>query len=121
MGALVIPTQVNLPERLYYDDLEPDQSYIFEYQLDASAWADTTRFPCLSSDFEPELPACDYNLHGYQTLASNPRVELFDTLGEQRCLHLGWGSHALLQPAAGVHASLQDSCPDWMPPCSLCR
>lgn len=80
---------VTLPETLFIDSFPTGDFFTFEFQLLASAWNDTTRFPCQTSQFEPSLPACDYYLHGWQTAAGQPHTQLQDTAGES-----SWGTHA---------------------------
>ncbi len=74
--------KVTLPEVLYVDSFPSGGDfYTIQVQLAASAWNDTTKFPCRESLYEPLLPACDYYLHGWQTADGYPRTQLADSGG----------------------------------------
>ncbi|KAJ9527634.1 hypothetical protein QJQ45_025912 [Haematococcus lacustris] len=66
---------------LFVDSMPLGDFYTVEVQVNASVWRDTTRFPCLPSLYEPGVPACDYQLHGWQTAPGNHRLQLEDSTG----------------------------------------
>ncbi len=75
--------QISLPAMIYIDSIPYGSAYTFEISLDSSVWSDTTQFPCRQSAFEPGVPACDYFIHGWQTVPGFPHVILNNTINNQ--------------------------------------
>lgn len=66
--------QITLPLNLYVFDIPQSQFITIEISLDATLWPETQRFPCRQSTMAPGITACDYFVHGWQTVPGNAGI-----------------------------------------------